>query len=135
MFTIPLNNRIEYCHPHDTAVAILNAVNNFEKVKGNALVISGGPKQRMRYRDMLGAILGVMGLPLPPDRKFTKEPYYLDWYDTSRSQELLKFQQRGFGDYLKDYTKELARRYGPGFVPFMRYFISPVMGKVIVQFF
>ena len=119
MFTIPLNNRIEYCHPHDTAVAILNAVKNFEEVKGNTLVISGGAKQRMLYRDMLGAILGVMGLPLPPDRKFTKEPYYLDWYDTSRSQDLLKFQQRGFADYLKDYGRELAKRFGPGFIPFM----------------
>jgi len=135
MFTIPLNNRIEYCHPHDTAMAILNAVKNFKGVKGNTLVISGGPKQRMLYRDMLHAILGVMGLPLPPDRKFTKEPYYLDWYDTRRSQELLEFQRRGFPDYLKDYARELAKRYGPGFIPFMRYFISPVFGKVIVQFF
>jgi len=135
MFTIPLNNRIEYCHPHDTAVAILNAINHFEQVRGDTLVVSGGPKQRMLYREMLGAILGVMGLPLPPDRKFTKEPYYLDWYDTSRSQALLGFQQRGFADYLKDYARELAKRYGPGFIPFMRYFISPVLGKVIVQFF
>ncbi|MBM3154793.1 MAG: NAD(P)-dependent oxidoreductase [Chloroflexi bacterium] len=135
MFTIPLNNRVEYCHPHDTAVAILNAVKNFDKVKGNILVISGGPKQQMIYKDMLGAILGVMGLPLPPERKFTKHPYYLDWYDTSKAQELLKFQRRGFSDYLKDYSKELARRYGPGFIPFMRHFVSPVFGKVIVQFF
>ena len=135
MFTIPLNNRVEYCHPHDTAVAILNAVKNFDEVKGNTLVISGGAKQRMLYRDMIGAILGVLGLPLPPNRKFTKEPYYLDWYDTSKSQELLRFQRRGFSDYLRDYSKEMARQFGPGFIPFMRHFISPVLGKVIVQFF
>jgi nucleoside-diphosphate-sugar epimerase len=135
MFTIPLNNRIEYCHPHDTAVAILNAVQNFDKVKGNTLVISGGPKQRMLYKDMIAAILGVMGLPMPPRRKFTKEPYYLDWYDTSKAQRLLKFQKREFSDYLKDYSKQLARQYGPGFVPFMRHFVSPVFGKVLVQLF
>jgi len=135
MFTIPLNNRVEYCHPDDTASAILNAVKNFNTIKGNTLVISGGPQQRMLYRDMIRTILGVMGLPLPPARKFTKEPYYLDWYDTTRSQKLLNFQRRSFADFIKDYSKELARQYGAGFIPFMRQFIGPIFGKVIVQFF
>ena len=135
MFTIPLNNRVEYCHPDDTASAILNAVKNFDTVKGNTLVISGGPEQRMLYRDMIRTILGVMGLPLPPAHKFTKEPYYLNWYDTSKSQKLLNFQRKRFADYIKDYSRELARQYGPGFIPFMRHFVGPVFGKVIVQFF
>ena len=135
MFTIPLNNRIEYCHPDDAASAILNAVKNFSTVKGNTLVISGGPGQRMLYKDMIGAILGVMGLPVPPARKFTKEPYYLDWYDSSKSQKLLQFQRHTFLDYIKDYSKQLARQYGPAFLPFMRYFVGPVFGKVVVQFF
>jgi len=135
MFTVPLNNRIEYCHPNDTAAAILNAIKNFNSVKGNILVISGGPEQRMLYKDMIRAMMGIMGLPLPPAKKFTTEPYYLDWYDTTKAQELLKFQHHTFADYLKDYSIELARKYGSGFLPFMRRFIGPVFGKVIVQFF
>jgi len=135
MFTIPLGNRIEYCHPDDTATAILNAVKNFHAVKGNTLVISGGPKQRMLYKDMIKAILGVMGLPVPPARKFTKEPYYLDWYDTTKSQKLLRFQQKTFVDYLRDYSKQLTRQYGSAFLPFMRSFAGPVFGKIVVQFF
>ncbi len=135
MFTVPLSNRVEYCHPSDAALAIVNSVRDFDKVKGNTLVISGGPKQRMLYKDMVGAILRTLGLPLPPANKFNKEPYYLDWYDTTRSQELLKFQRHTFTDYLKDYSAELIRQYGPGFVPFMRYFIGPVFGKLIVRFF
>jgi len=135
MFTVPLNNRVEYCHPDDTASAILNAVKNFDSVKGNTLVISGGPEERMLYKDMIRRILGVMGLPVPPARKFTKEPYYLDWYDTTKSQELLNFQHRSFADYIVDYSKQLARQYGPGFIPFMRRFVGPVFGKAIVQFF
>ncbi len=135
MFTVPLNNRVEYCHPNDTASAILNAVTNFNKVKGETLVISGGPQQRMLYKDMIREMLGIMGLPLPPNQKFTTEPYYLDWYDTTKPQQLLKFQRHTFADYLKDYSKELARQYGSGFLPFMRRFIGPVLGKVIVQFF
>ena len=135
MFTVPLNNRVEYCHPDDTASAILNAVKNFDSVKGNTLVISGGPEERMLYKDMIRRILGVMGLPVPPASKFTKEPYYLDWYDTTRSQKLLNFQHRSFADYIRDYSKQLTRQYGPGFIPFMRRFVGPVFGKAIVQFF
>jgi UDP-glucose 4-epimerase len=135
MFTVPLNNRVEYCHPDDAASAIFNAVKNFNAVKGNTLVISGGAGQRMLYRDMISHMLGVMGLPVPPDRKFTKEPYYLDWYDTTKSQKLLSFQHRNFADYIRDYSKNLARQYGPGFIPFMRHFVGPVFGKVIVQLF
>lgn len=133
MFTIPLNNRIEFCHLDDAALAILNGVKNFDTLKGNTLVISGGPSQRMLYKDMISAILGVLGLPLPPAHKFTQEPYYLDWYETSKSQELLHFQRKTFADYLKDYSKELARRYSPLFLPFMHYFVGPIFGKLVVQ--
>lgn len=134
MFCMPLDTRVEFCHPDDLAVAILNAVKYFDVVKGNTLVISGGPDQRMLYRDMLGNIIGVMGLPLPPAEKFTKEPYYLDWYDTTKSQELLKYQKKTFGDYLRDYSHGLTRRYSNLFLPFMRYFVSPLFGKLVVQF-
>jgi len=133
MLTIPPDNRIEFCHPDDTALAILNAVRNFEKVKGNILVISGGPGQRMRYRDMLSRILKVLGLPMPTDSKFTREPYYLDWYDTEKSQALLQYQRKTFDDYLEDYARELRRKFSPLFLPFMRYFAGPVFGKLIVR--
>ncbi len=134
MFSIPLNNRIEFCHPDDLALAVLNAVKNFDSIKGSTLVVSGGPDQRMLYQDMVGSILDIMRLPLPPAHKFTQEPYYLDWYDTSKSQEVLKFQRRSFAHYLKDYSSGLTRRYSSLFLPFMRYFVSPLFGKAVVQF-
>ncbi len=133
MFSIPLNNRIEYCHPEDTSMAILNAIKNFDDVKGNTLIISGGPGQRMLYRDMIQRILGVLGLPLPPIHKFTSKPYYLDWYDTSKSQRLLRFQRKTFSDFLEDYARELAKWYTPLFLPLMRYFVGPVFGKLITR--
>ena len=135
MFTIPLHNRIEYCHPDDTACAIVNALKNFDTAKGNTLVVSGGPQQRMLYKDMIARILGVLGLPLPPAKKFEKKPYYLDWYDTTKAQKLLRYQRKSFGDYLNDYARELTRVYSPLFLPFMRYFVGPVFGRLIVRFF
>lgn len=134
MFGVPIDNRVEFCHPHDLALAIVNAVGNFDASKGKTLIISGGPGQRMHYGDMVGSILGILGLPLPPAEKFSREPYYLDWYDTGTSQQLLDYQRRTFTDYLKDYSRGLSRRYSALFLPFMRYFVSPLFGKVVVQF-
>ncbi|HEY51809.1 MAG TPA: NAD(P)-dependent oxidoreductase [Dehalococcoidia bacterium] len=133
MLTVPLKNRIEFCHLDDTALAILSAVKNFDLVKGNTFVISGGPGQRMYYQDMIGGILKVLGLPMPPADKFTKEPYYLDWYDTGASQLLLQYQRKTFADYLDDYREELTRRFSPLFLPFMRYFVGPLFGWLIVR--
>jgi nucleoside-diphosphate-sugar epimerase len=134
MFTVPLNNRVEYCHPDDTAVAVVNAIRKFDIVKGKTLVISGGPEQRMLYKDMIAKILHVLGLPLPPAHKFTRKPYYLDWYDTSSSQGLLNFQNRTFTDYLNDYRERLVHCYTPLFLPFMRHFVGPLFGKLITRF-
>ncbi len=134
MFSVPLDNRVEFCHPDDLALAILNAVKSFDAVKGNTLVVSGGPSERMLYSEMVGSVLDVMGLPLPPAHKFTQEPYYLDWYDTAKSQELLRFQRRTFADYLRDYSRGLSRKYTTLFLPFMRHFVSPLFGRAVVQF-
>ena len=87
----------------------------------------------MYYEDMIGAILRVLGLPMPPAGKFTREPYYLDWYDTGTSQLLLQYQRNTFADYLDDYKKELTRKFSPLFLPFMRRFVGPLLGRLIVR--
>jgi nucleoside-diphosphate-sugar epimerase len=128
-FSIPLENRVEFVHPEDVALAIVNAVKDFEAAKDNTLIIAGGPSQQMVYKDMLRAVFQPLGLPLPPRHKFTKEPYDLDWYDTSRSQALLQFQQKN----LADYSKDMSERMFTPLVILMRYFIGPVFGRVIVR--
>ncbi len=133
MYSIPLNNRLETCHPDDVAVAIVNAISRFDAVKGNTLIVSGGPAHRMLYGEMIEEILDAIALPVPPAEKFTKEPQYLDWYDTSKSEELLGFQHRSFRDYVRDYRKELSRKFSPLFLPFMSLFVGPLFGKAIVR--
>jgi len=129
MFSIPLKNRLEFCHPDDVALAILNAVVNFDMVKGKTLMIGGGPSQQMLYEDMLRAVLGTFGLPLPPQHRFTQEPFPLHWYDTTESQELLVYQSKT----LDDYSTDLARQIPAPLVALMRRFIGPVFGKLIVR--
>lgn len=129
IFSIPLENRFEFCHPDDVALAILNAVKNFQLVKGRTLIIAGGPSQQMVYEDMLRALLRNFGLPLPPHHKFASEPFPLHWYDTSASQELLQFQHRTLADYSRDLSKQLPAP----LTAFMRYFVGPVFGRAIVR--
>ena len=134
MYDIPLNNRVEFCHPDNIALAIGNAVKNFTEVDGKTLIISGGSSQRMFYKDMIGGILSILGLPLPPENKFAKEPYPLDWYDTSESENLLNYQCHTYTDYLNDFSKQLSQHYGKLFIPFMRHVIGRVFGKAIFRF-
>lgn len=133
LYDIPLNNRLEVCHPEEVSLAITNTIQNFEAVKGNTLIISGGPKGRILYKDMIRSVLGVLGLPLPSASKFAQQPYYLDYYDTSRSQFLLQYQHKTINDYLRDFRGTLAQRFTPVFLIFMCYFIGPVFGKMLMQ--
>jgi nucleoside-diphosphate-sugar epimerase len=129
MFSIPLKNRVEFCHPEDVALAMINAVKRFDHVKGKTLIIAGGPGQQMYYEDLLRGVLGVFGLPLPPDHRFTTDPYDLDWYDTRESQELLNYQQRT----LDDYSRDLARQFPSFAIALMQRVVGPALGKLIVR--
>jgi nucleoside-diphosphate-sugar epimerase len=135
MFRLPLSNRIEFCHPDDVILAIVNAVKYIEAARGHTLVIAGGPQWRMLYKDMLTGALGALGLPLPPARKFSQQPYCTDWYDTGRAQEFLNFQQKTYADFCRDISEEFSRRYSPLFVLMMRRVVGPLFGRVIVRLF
>lgn len=129
MFIVPLENRVEFCHADDAMLAILNSVKCFDKVKGKTLMISGGLSQRIRYKDLVGAALGTFGLPLPPRHKFSEEPFALDWYDTSESQELLQYQHKT----LDDYSRDLASQFPAPMIALMRRAIGPALGRLIVR--
>ena len=129
MFIIPLENRIEFCHPDDANLAIVNAVKYFDKVRGRTLIIGGGPSQRIRYKDLVGVAMGTFGLPMPPRHKFAGEPFALDWYDTSESQALLNYQNKT----LDDYRRDLAAKFPAPLLVLMRRIIGPALGKLIVR--
>jgi len=129
MYIVPLENRIEFCHPDDANLAIVNSVKYFDKVKGRTLMISGGPSQRMLYKDLVAVSLRTYGLPMPPRHKFAKEPFPLDWYDTSESQALLNYQN----NTLDDYSRDLAAKFPAPLIVAMRRVIGPAFGKLLVR--
>ena len=129
MFVVPLENRVEFCHPDDANLAMVNSVKYFDKVKGRTLMISGGPSQRMRYKDLVNVAMGTFGLPLPPRHKFAEAPFALDWYDTSESQALLNYQNKT----LDDYRRDLAAKFPVPLIILMQRIIGPTFGKLIVR--
>ena len=107
MFLIPPSNRIEYVHTLDVGVAIANAIET-EAVWYKTLLIGGGQRCQLRYGDMLNAFMQVLGQAPLPKRAFNTVDYSVDWLDTRESQQLLKYQQRTYDDYVHALTALLG---------------------------
>ena len=126
MFLIPLTNRIEYVHTLDVGVAIANAIET-EAVWYKTLLIGGGQRCQLRYGDMLGAFMQVLGQAPLPQQAFNTVDYSVDWLDTRESQQLLKYQQRNYDDYVHALTALL----GP-WLPLVRW-CRPVVRWLILR--
>ena len=126
MFLIPLTNRIEYVHTLDVGVAIANAIQT-QEVWFKTLLIGGGERCQLRYGDMLNAFMQVLGQASLPKRAFNTVDYSVDWLDTRESQQLLKYQQRTYDDYVHALTALL----GP-WLPLVRW-CRPVVRWLILR--
>ncbi len=107
MYRIPLDTRFEVVHTWDAGLAVANGMRS-EEIWGKILLIGGGPRCQMRYRDYVGRMLEMMGVGMLPERAFGTEPYYTDWLDTAESQRLLNYQRHSFDDVMQ----QLARVVG-----------------------
>ncbi len=133
MFEVPLDNRIEYVHSRDVALALANALDN-EDVWGKTLLIGGGPECQFYYRDLMTQILDATGLGGLPAEAFASTPYSTDWLDTNESQRLLNYQRRTLKDYIQEMTSALGYRrfFVRIFRPLLRYWLlkqSPYPGS------
>ncbi|WXG43675.1 MAG: NAD(P)-dependent oxidoreductase [Promethearchaeati archaeon SRVP18_Atabeyarchaeia-1] len=99
MFEIGLDNRFETMHPADGALSLVNAL-KVEELWGNRrlLLIGGGPKCQLTYREFLFTLLTAMGIGPLPEEIFSKKEYVTDWLDTEESQRLLRYQRHSFQD-------------------------------------
>lgn len=118
MFDIALDTRIEFVHTRDVGLAVANAV-TCEEARGKILIIGGGKKCQMSYREFVGKALESMGVGMLPDEAFGPVPFHTDWYDTDESQRLLKFQRHSYDDFLREmqqllgFKRYLARVFRP----------------------
>lgn len=107
MFDVPLDNRIEFVHRRDIAMAIANALET-DAVWGRLWLIGGGRRCQLVYREMMRTVLNAIGIGPLPDEAFATTPFSTDWLDTRESQRVLLFQRHT----LDDYARELAALLG-----------------------
>jgi len=124
MYELPLNNRIEFAHPRDVALALANAVTCGE-ASGKVLLIGGGKRGQMYFREYLKGLMDGAGVGMLPDEAFTSEPFYTDWLDTDESQRLLNYQRHSFEDYVSEMPSALGYRYvmSRAFRPLIRRYV------------
>lgn len=124
MYEVPLSNRIEFVHPRDVALALANAVSCSE-ASGEVLLIGGGKRGQMYFREYLKGLMDGAGVGMLPDKAFTSEQFYTDWLDTDRSQSLLRYQRYSFDDYVREMPAALGYRYlmVRAFRPLIRWYI------------
>jgi len=109
MFDVPLNNRMEFSHTRDVGLAFANAVTSGD-VWGKTLLIGGGPRCQLYYRQIVQRVLEAMGVGKLPEEAFGTTPFCTDWVDTAESQRLLQYQQRDLDDYIQDMLALLGFR-------------------------
>jgi len=103
--TIDPDQRRHGCDVRDVARAFAHSVE--ADVVGEDLVIAGDRSWQMQAREHMRAILAARGLPGMPDAAFRRSDpgvdeawYFEDAVDTTRSQQLLDYQQLSFDDHL-----------------------------------
>jgi nucleoside-diphosphate-sugar epimerase len=107
MFDIPLETRFETLHPDDAGLAVASAAHG-ETAWGRVLLVGGGPRCQVTYRDYLFTLLGRMGIGELPESAFTTVPHYGDWLDSAETNELWGYQRHTFESVVDD----LARAFG-----------------------
>lgn len=107
VFDVPLDNRIEYVHGRDVALALANTLRT-EAAWGKIWLVGGGPACQLLYRDMATQVLEAFGVGMLPDWAFTTTPFSTDWLDTAESQRVLQFQRHTLQDYVADVRAALG---------------------------
>lgn len=105
MFAVHPDNRLEFVHPEDVALACVNAL-TCQEAWQKVLLLGGGPGCQIRQRDLINGVFGAVGLRFGDDA-FGREPYYTDWLDTRESQRLLQFQRHTFDEFRAEAAHEL----------------------------
>jgi len=125
IYRLPCDQRSEFLHVEDAATALINSL-NCKKAIGKTFIISGGKKNQYTHYERLKIVYKkAYGLTPPPKKRFTKDPYPLDWYDTAESEKILKYQKRTLHDFADDIKNNLA------FNPKLIRFFAPIIELII----
>ena len=119
VFDMHPDMRVEFTHPRDQALGIVNSLVIGERVVGRTLCLGGGAHNRYRYREFMNMVFGAMGVPPLPRSAFGDALFMTDWVDSEESQALLDYQRHDAASYFEEVNAELGpagplmKRIGP----------------------
>jgi len=94
------DQKIEFIHLHDAALAVANCVGNTAALD-HILQIAGGSAWRTTGQGYSDAICGAFDIP-PESATFMDIPNWPAWYDTVESQAGLHYQQHTLDDFIAE---------------------------------
>lgn len=130
IFSIPLQQKLEFLHTFDAGVAIamsvdITQVNRF-------FLVGGGKQNQFKNREFLSMYFKVLGLGKFPT-KISKTPitnddwYYTHWMDSTETQELLKYLKHTYEDFLSEFKK--ANRFIVSMITLLR----PLVKRILIM--
>ena len=129
LFDMPLDARCEIVFDIDVAKALVAAAENMTGTKemlGAKGFIAGGRQNGCQtiVRDFIKSIFEPLGLPVPHESLFPKDynSYYLDWYDTKETQDILDYQHHS----IDDWQTMIKKKYG-FFLPLIPLFRTTIL--------
>lgn len=108
VFDMHPDMRVEFTHPKDQALAIVNSLVVHEDIVGRTLCLGGGARNRYRYREFMNMAFGAMGIPPLPRSAFGDALFLTDWVDSDESQAILDYQRRNADSYFEEVSAELG---------------------------
>jgi len=94
------DQRIELLCLSDLVTALVNLIDQ-DKAFGRTLILSGGPSWQTYGREYVKRWGNIMEIPFE-EMRFMDRPGWLNWYDTSESQDLLKYQNTSMDQFFKE---------------------------------
>ncbi|MFW2390055.1 MAG: NAD-dependent epimerase/dehydratase family protein [Polyangiales bacterium] len=107
VFDMHPDMRVEFTHPKDQALGIVNSLTVAE-ISGRTLCLGGGAKNRYRYREFMNMAFAAMGFPPLPRSAFGDALFLTDWVDSEESQAILDYQRRDAAQYFEEVAAELG---------------------------
>lgn len=107
VFDMHPDMRVEFTHPKDQALGIVNSLVN-DEVVGRTLCLGGGARNRYLYRDFINMAFAAMGFPPLPREAFGDALFLTDWVDSEESHPILDYQRRRADEYFAEVAAELG---------------------------
>lgn len=128
LFLMPLDTSLESIDTRDIGIAISNAL-FCKEVWNNTFDLGGGKDCRIIYREHLNDLFEIMGCgrEFIPEELFAEDGYYIGYCDTSRVQELLKYQHHNLEDYY-----EIAKEW-IGIKRYITPFVKPLVRGYLIR--